>query len=539
MVTMRDGVRIAVDIYKPKAQGRYPALLSMSPYGKERQRMPGGIFTFVEAGDIGYFVSKGYAYIIADSRGSSPSEGRWNLFDRKEQQDGFELVEWMARQSWCDSQVAMIGESYFGLIQYLVAATRPPSLKTIVPFDAMTDLYRDFCYHGGLFNLGFMPMWLSMVNDRCLPRLGDTVTDKHKLPQNVLLDIQRRPSDGPYYWQRSARTRFNRITIPVFHLACASQFIHCRGHLMAYNAIKSPKKLYIGAGSPWAFFHSKELSDQICLWLDYWLKGVRNGIMDEPEVTMYVPGADEWRYEREYPLARTQWTKFYLHSGEQGPANEPPYGLLSQVPPGDETPDNYPYPESQRAVEANLPVLGYSTPPLKKDMEVVGPASLVMYAASTAEDAAWMVKLDDVAPDGSFTVASKGWLKASHREVDEAKSAPGRPFHTHANPTPIEPGEVYRYEIEIWPVFRLFKAGHRLRLRIASSDSRTWDANSFHSQVELPMTNTVYHDKRYPSHLLLPLVPANSRKVDEKPTITYKPTPPLIGGRASWAAQRR
>lgn len=173
LVTMRDGVSIAVDIYLPQSPTKCPALLSISPYGKEKQRLPGGIFTFVEAGDIEYFVSRGYAYVIADSRGSAPSEGQWNLFDKEEQQDGYELVEWIAHQPWCDGKVAMIGESYFGLIQYLVAATQPPSLKTIVPFDAMTDLYRDFTYHGGLFNLGFMPMWLSMVYERCLPRPSD------------------------------------------------------------------------------------------------------------------------------------------------------------------------------------------------------------------------------------------------------------------------------------------------------------------------------------------------------------------------------
>ncbi len=347
----------------------------------------------------------------------------------------------------------------------------------------------------------------------------------------MLLATQQHATDGPYYWERSARTRFGRITVPIFHIICASQFIHYRGHLLAYSGINTPKKLLIGAGSPWAFFHSHALSQQIGRWLDHWLKGTDSGIMSEPPVTMYVSGIDEWRYEDDYPPARTEWTKLYLHRGVGGPASEPPYGSLQETSPEDEAPDSYQYPESQRTVEANLPVLGYSTLPLPKNMEVIGPTCLVLYAASTVEDASWMVKLDDEAPNGSSTVVSKGWLGASHREIDEARSTIGQPFHTHTNPSPIEPGKVYRYEIEIWPIFRVFRAGHRLRLRIASSDSRTWDVNNFHAPVELPATNTIYHDSQYPSHLLLPLTPILPGATKEKPAIAYKPSPPIIRGR--------
>ncbi|MBM2832463.1 MAG: xaa-pro dipeptidyl-peptidase, peptidase family s15 [Dehalococcoidia bacterium] len=210
----------------------------------------------------------------------------------------------------------------------------------------------------------------------------------------------------------------------------------------------------------------------------------------------------------------------------------PPYGSLRQEPSEDDAADSYKYPESQRTVEANLPVLGYSTPPLSEDTEVTGPASLVLYAASTAEDASWVVKVDDQSPDGSFTVAGKGWLRASHRELDDARSFPGQPFHTHTNPTPIEPNKVYRYDVEIWPIFRAFKAGHKIRLRIASSDSRTWDANNFHLPVELPATITVHHNRLHPSHLLLPVAPASRKTRGRKPPFAYEPVPPVIGARS-------
>ena len=178
--------------------------------------------------------------------------------------------------------------------------------------------------------------------------------------------------------------------------------------------------------------------------------------------------------------------------------------------------------ERHRPAAPDLPVLAYLTPPLKEDLEIVGPVSLNLFGASTANDTAWVAKLDDVSPDGKFRTVSKGWLKASHREVDQSRYSPGQPFHTHTNPTPLAPGKVYEFEIEIWPVFRSFKTGHRLRLRIASKDSRKWDVANFHSIVEQPATNTVYHDDEYPSYLLLPVIPGPAPSAP-KPRFDFVP----------------
>jgi predicted acyl esterase len=527
-VTMRDGIRIAVDVYRPSAKGKFPALLSMSPYGKEKQRFPEtvvGIFTKVEAGNTKFFVSRGYAHVIADVRGSSPSEGQWNLYDKDEQQDGYDLVEWIAKQPWCDGKVAMIGESYFAAIQYLVAATQPPSLKTIVPCDAHTDMYRDAVYQGGIYNTGFLGYWLPTTIETCLPQ-GEDQPEKWLPPKPLILDVVLQPTDGPYYWERSAYPQFDKINVPIYHMACAGHYVHYRGQLNAYTGINTPKKLLLGATPPFEMFHSPALSQQIIRWFDYWLKDIDTGIMDEPPVVLYVSGANEWRYEFEYPLARTEFTELYLREGGGGSAGDPPYGLLSEVAPDNETADTYDYPESQRKVASNLPALGYLTPPLTSDMELIGPTSLVLYAASSADDMTWVVKIDDVAPDGSVLTVSKGWLKASHREVDEAKSRPGQPFHTHTNPVPIEPNKIYRYDIEIWPICRTFKKGHRLRLRIASGDSPVWDVLNYHNTVFQVGRNTVYHNKEYPSHLVLPVIPESRSKTELRPDIDYKPPIP-------------
>ncbi len=521
MVKMSDGIRLAVDLYKPEIKGKFPALFAMSPYGKEFQRYPGGIYPFVEAGNINYFVSRGYVYVIADSRGSFPSEGRWDFFDDREQQDGAELIEWAARQSWCDGNVAMIGESYYALIQYLVASLQPPSLKTIVPFDGMTDLYRDCSYHGGIWTQGFMAYWTVNTCRRCLPPEGIKVSKKWSLPEDIPTRNIFYATDGPFYQERSAATKFGKIKIPVYHGVCPSRLVHYRGQLNAYAEINTPKKLVVAPGPPWASFYNEETCRHITRWLDYWLKGIDTKIMDEPPVVLYLAGSDEWRNEDEYPLARTKWTKFYLQSN--GKAGEPPYGLLSEKVPGKDDQDSYLYPESQKKVEANLPVLGYLSPPLKEDTDIIGPASLTFYAASNGTDTAWFVKIDDEAPDGTIKMISKGWLKASHRQVDETKSKTGQPFHTHTRPAPIEPDKIYKYEIEIWPIFRTFKAGHKIRLRIASNDSHIWDVDIFHAGVDNLVKNTIYHDRDFPSYLLLPVILGKSSGSKKRPPIKFKP----------------
>jgi predicted acyl esterase len=524
-ITMRDGIKIAVDIHRPDAPGRFPALFSMSPYGKEKQRYPEsvvGVFTKVEAGNTRYFVSKGYVHVIADSRGSSPSEGQWNLLDKEEQQDGFELIEWIAKQPWCDGQVAMIGESYYAVIQYLVAATQPPSLKTIVPYDGFSDLYRDVVYQGGIYNAGFLGYWFPSVYESCLPQ-NESQSPKWLPPKSACLETVLSNTDGPYYWERSSCTKFDKIKIPIYHMAAAGHYAHYRGQLDAYQSINSPKKLLVGPAPPFEMFYHPALCKQILRWLDYWLKGIDTGIMEEPPITIYLTGASKWRYEYDYPLERTQWTKLYLRQGENGTASSPPYGDLSNEKPDAEDPETYDFPESQRKVAADAPVLAFSTPPLAKDMEIVGPACLVLYASSTADDMNWVVKIDDIAPDNSFKVVTKGWLKAAYREVDEAKSSPGRPFHPHEKPKPIEKNKIYKYEIELWPIFRTFKAGHRLRLRIASGDSFGYDVLNYHSILFQPASNTVYHDKDSASYLVIPVIPFDDaiRKL-KAPEINYK-----------------
>ena len=510
-VKMRDGIKLAVDIYLPETEGRYPGLLSMAPYLKEIQQHPPQWSHSIEAGATGFLVPKGYVHVIAQSRGSGLSQGQWNFLDIKEQQDGYDLVEWMARQPWCDGRVGMIGDSYWGWIQYLVAAQKPPHLKCIVPHDGGTDHYRDTFYPGGIFIGGdFANAWIVDTIFQC----SWPGPVKGKLPPtNFANDVGANPNDGPYYWERSPWTTLDKIEVAVLNLVANGAFVHCRGQLHGYPRIKAIKKLIVEPETGfWAHVHfliNRPLNEQVLRWLDYWLKGIDTGIMDEPEVAIFDSATGEWRYENEYPLKRTKWTKFYLRSNLTGRANEPPYGLLSIDSPGKEPPDSYMVPESTRLLLSGKPVLAYATSHLKEDVRVWGPLEAVLYGSSTSPDTAWFVKLMDVAPDDKVKFVTRGILRASYKEVDETKSAPGQPFHPFLKRVPLDPNKVYEFRIEMLPAFHTFKAGHRIWLQIASDDLTYPGALHSLDIFELPMPceNFIYHDSINPSHLLLPVVP--------------------------------
>ncbi len=509
-VTMRDGIKIAVDVYRPEKAGRYPGLLSTSAYIKAAQTWAPELSHTIEAGATFFFVPKGYVHVIAQARGSGLSQGQYNWYDSMEQKDGRELVEWIAQQPWCNGNVGMLGDSYFGRIQWLIAGEQPPHLKAIAPYDASMDDYRSR-REGGLIKQGFLGTWGADVTRQCM---WPGPVEGKLPPTNLFAELASHPDDGPFYWERSGCTKTDKIKIPVLSMAVAHGDLHSKSQLWGHKLIKSPNKLVVfpsvGFFANVFLIRSKPLNEFILRWYDYWLKGIDTGIMNEPPVAICDSATGEWRYENEYPLARTEWTKFYLRSNPTGPATKLPYGLMSQEAPEHEEPDSYITPECMELVFARKPVLAFSTPPLEKDTRVWGPLSATLYGSSTTTDTAWFVKVGDVAPDGQVTPLSTGILKASYREVDEAKSAPGQPFHPFQNPVRPEPNKIYEYQIEIIPIFRTFKKGHKIWVQIASNDfdymaavntEYTWE------MLPVPAKNTIYHDAAHPSHILLPIIP--------------------------------
>jgi predicted acyl esterase len=261
----------------------------------------------------------------------------------------------------------------------------------------------------------------------------------------------------------------------------------------------------------WIYWENKRANEYLLRWYDYWLKGINTGIMDEPPVLIYDAGSDEWRYENEYPLVRTQWTKFYLRSNPARPEQVPQGLISSEVPAANEEPDRYRAPRGMMGLFENKPVLAYVTEPLKKALKLWGPLSLTLYASSATVETsslAWFVRVGEVAPDGTLTLITKGNLKASFREVDAAKSLPGQPHHPFQKQVYVEPNKAYDYQIEIQPIFHTFKPGYKIWLQIASDDP-DYINNNYSDPVVGPVVaeNSIYHDSARPSHLLLPVIP--------------------------------
>jgi len=546
MVPMRDGVSLAVDVFRPDDDDKFPVLLGMSPYGKGIQSLSIPIqpdrspihHTPTEAGNPEYFTARGYVHIIADVRGTGISEGEYlGWMSKQEAEDGYDLVEWAAAQPWCDGNVGMVGISYFGTIQLPVAAEQPPHLKAIMPWNAPADFYRESTHHGGILQSFFHYLYVQRI---CADR-STSVTVKNSSDQELkgimdalkadpdlrinpefftfadspgkapcFFDILAHPLDGPYYWERSPRTFYDRIKIPTWARSgwWAYAHMHLVGAFHNYLGIDAPKKLEIDA----PVVEMRPLSDEYCeevlRWYDYWLKGIDTGIMDEPPIRLFVNGAGEFRFEQEWPLARTQWTKLYLRrwqglSGEPEETAGKPDAFVQQ--PVDET--------------AGISEIQYISEVLKEDIEITGPAAIYIHGSIDQDDANWIVSLRDLHADGRQVELSKGFLKASHRAVDAAKSKPYEPWHPHLDADPVVPGEINEYAISLAPLSNVFKAGHRIKLVISSMDharARNYELAPeslgrthapWHLGTAKTVLHKVYHDDEHPSHLLLPVIP--------------------------------
>ncbi|MFC2013420.1 CocE/NonD family hydrolase [Chloroflexota bacterium] len=536
-IVMRDGTRLAADIYYPDAEGRFPALLSYSCYGKDVQKLPVPQFPVdakmgnggIEAGDTDYFVSRGYVHVIADTRGTGLSEGGYRFFSKKEQEDGYDLVEWIAKQPWCNGNVGMLGMSYFAMIQYLVAAQNPPHLKAIFAYSAATDIYRQWAYHGGILDYGMSFQWWTHVPAHTIEPLDVPEAELKKMVEDAKnnMDVMSRPilyiylslpeknvnlydfviypNDGPYYWERSAYTKFDKIKVPVYLVSHWNSWgIHLPGSFSAYLGIDAPKKLMSGMPEsgksverPWC-----EDRDIILRWYDHWLKGIDTGIMDEPPIKILIQGTNEWRYESEWPLARTKWTKYYLRENEM---------LAETASASNETPDSFTnIPGLKPGLKA--PSVKYTTATFTQDMEITGPVTLYFHASLSTEDANWMAEIFDIDKDGVRRLVTMGWLKASHRELDESKSKTYRPFHPHTRSIPIKPGMVCEYAMELRETSNIYLAGHKMQLVIKGQDA-PWEGSEGFRQVFCHLDNmretqhTVHHTPEHQSYLLLPIIP--------------------------------
>jgi predicted acyl esterase len=540
-IPVRDGTLLRADLFLPDAAGAYPTLVGISPYGKEIQSLPvppqpptSPVYAReIEAGDPGFLTDHGYAQLIVDDRGIGRSGGTYRgWMSPQEAQDGFDVIEWAAAQEWSDGNIGMVGVSYYGTIQLAVAALQPPHLKAIMPFNAPADFYRESTHHGGILHIFFKALYQACVGGRLesevvatssaeelegiIARLRDD-PDLQQYPPlyNIAVnpergpgffDILAHPLDGPFYWERSAYRSYENIRIPFYAGSgwWAYAHMHLRGAFQNYTEIDAPKKLYIEsrleADAPMDAGYNAE----VVRWYDHWLKGVATGIMDEPPIRVHVRGRGMVD-EHEWPLARTEWTELFLHRlGRLGPDPEPVAGY----------PDRF----TQQPIQEQPAVqrLEYATLPRSEDLLLIGPAACTLFAAIDAPDTHWIVAVLDLAPDGTAVDLTRGYLKASHREVDLARSTPWRPWHPHTRMQDIVPGVVYEYAIELSPLSTVIRAGHRLGVSISCLDHLYWPPpdpelgtghQPWHVARHETVTHTVFHDLERPSRLLLPVIP--------------------------------
>jgi len=535
-VTMRDGVRISLCVYRPDAPGRFPALFAASPYQYEMDTVPAfPLFLWRETGPIEWYVGEGYAYVHADVRGSGRSEGEFEFMGPNEQQDYVELIAWIVKQPWCNGRVGGIGQSYYAMAQWLMATLNPPGLACIVPYDGLVDQYRGSNYHGGIY-CSYRSVWYTSLRADNQHRLAD----RHGRPAmkfDLVGAIIEHPLDDEFWRVRSSYWRLDKIRCPVLSIGHWGKMgLHLRGNILGYEEVTAPKKLVVtGARNTFEAhrmfdeveFHDKELKP----FYDLHLKGANNAFMDSEPVKLFVRGTNVWRAPEAWPPPAVP-TSYYLRHGPSGSVTSLNDGALSTEPPtADETPTRYSYPDWQwingvaviggdGRVDPVRRVLTFTSAPLAADLEIGGPIVLKLYAASSAVDTQFIVKLSDQHPQDAasrgageqpgYTVVSKGWLKASHREKDPLRSTPERPFYTHTNPQPLTPGEIYEFDIEVLPACYVFKKGHRIRLELANGDSPATDGVFSHPyHPSLMGADTFHHDTAHASRLILPVVAAH------------------------------
>lgn len=538
-VPMRDGALLKADVFRPDDAGTFPAILNLGPYQKDKLwTVPDALaeapneWMNWETVNPKWWVPRGYAAVRVDGRGSGKSPGQCEPWSHAEAVDLYDAIEWAAAQPWCNGKVGLLGISYYAINQWFVANLQPPSLKAIIPWEGFADLYRDALYHGGILSL-FMTNWYTAhLLHHVLGRASQHLPDAWQV-NTLYFWLHNNLDNGAF---RGSQAQWNKIDVPMFSVGNWSGMgLHLRGNTEAYMRAATPhKKLRIHLGSHVHPFYTEDgRADQI-RFLDYWLKGIDNGVMAEPPIKLAVrKGGDafEWRHEHEWPLARTRWAKLYLDLSSAPAQGAPPVGTLTEKQPARAESRSYAASSlgsmgSTSAASSQVlgggirPGMGISfeTAPMSTDTEITGPLAAVLWVSSSSEDMDLFLTLRNFDPDGKEVLetgqqgapvpVAKGWLRVSHRELDPELSLPWRPYHRHVRRLYLKPGEIVRVEVEIWPTSMVFKKGHRIRLDVQPRDGvGSSHYMHYHADYNSGATNTVYAGGDRDSHLLLPVIP--------------------------------
>jgi putative CocE/NonD family hydrolase len=541
---MRDGVKLYGDLYRPARDGKFPVLVIRTPYGVQRDGVHQNMIRFAQ---------HGYAAFVQDVRGRYESEGQWDPF-RNEANDGHDTVEWAAKQPWSNGKVGLEGGSYLGHVQWRAATQSPPSLVTMFPAVASTNIYKNWLAQGGAFRLSFNYGWgvVRMPNRIMLPQywhtekyapeelkyetilrhlpLKDIDVQSGGQPVQHFRDWLKHQSYDEYWKSISDEEHFDKVKVPV-HTSGGWFDIFLNGTINGFTGVRRSggtekarreSKMIIGA---WGHGPSQKFGDvdfgpganrdmfeRQLRWYDHYLKGEDNGIDREPPIEIFFMGVNKWQHAQEWPLPGTKFTPYYLGGGH----------ALSDAKPSGAGSDNYKYdpnnpvptlggnnccgtptlagPKDQRPIESRNDVLGYTSDALRAPVAIAGPVRMKLFAATDGRDTDWMIKLVDVYPDGFAMNVAEGMLRARFRTgVDKMEL--------------LQPGQVYEYEIEMAGTANVFQPGHRIRVDITSSNFPQFDRNpntgedlGASSKIRVA-AQTVHHGAAKASHIVLPVVP--------------------------------
>jgi predicted acyl esterase len=559
---MEDGIVLRADIFRPVKDGHYPVILSYGPYAKGlsfQQGYKGNWDRMIEAYpeiaagstnkyqnwelvDPEKWVPDGYVCMRVDSRGAGRSPGTIDIYSPRESKDLYNCIEWAATQPWCNGKIGMNGISYYAMNQWHVASLQPPHLAACCVWEGAADNYRDFSRHGGIL-CEFLGSWFNrqvvQLQHGCAghgqrnPVTGELVTGPETLPEEELaknridpfLEALKQPLDGPYYRDRSPQ--YDKINVPLLSAAnWGGMGIHPRGNIEGYLAAASKQKwLQVHGDSHFAPFYRKDGEDLQKRFFGHFLKGENNGWEKQPSVQLHVRHPGEKfvvRDEQEWPLARTQWTRFYLDPTSRELDREPKPGHAIE------------YETTGDGVTFTLPVQ-------KKEVEITGPVAAKLFVSSDTTDADLFLSLRLFDPNNKEVLfigsndpcvpIALGWLRASQRKLDPARTLPYRPYHSHDEIWPLKPGEPVELDIEIWPTSIVVPPGYCLELNIRGKDYNHGLGDKRFPNGMYPMTgvgpflhndpqdrpaaifggrNRLHFERGREPYLLLPIIPPES-----------------------------
>jgi len=559
-ITARDGTRLAADIFRPAKDSQpveeaLPVLWTHTRYRRAFVQ-EGKLQTMLSSRYLQTLLKHGYVIAAVDIRGAGASFGTWQgTFTKEETQDAYDIIEWLAKQSWCDGNVGMYGGSYLGITQLMAASTNSPHLKAVFPEMALFDLY-DVGYPGGIYRDDFMKTWSELTRLMDTDQVAAPVDDDKDgaLLKEAIKAHRSNVSLYEYMTSFPFRNSKDKATgiRPSFDWNPAN-FIKeinesgvaiylwggwfdsfTRDQFLWFRNLEVPKRMTIG---PWSHNPRDEsvraelfkLAEAERLrWFDYWLKEIDNGIMDEAPISYHTMGAQEgsqWRTAQEWPLPGEYLKSYYFHQGPSGSVNSVNDGILLEQPPSvadgkDDYVVDYTTTSGQNTRWDNAvgggfeypdmtpndsKALTYTTAPLVSDIEITGHPVIHLWMASTAGDQDFFAYLEEVDAEGASHYITEGVLRASHRAIHEPPyDYVGLPFHRSFDEDymKLTPGEPAELVFDLHPTSDVFDAGNRIRVTITCADKD----NALTPELSPPPKVSLYRNADHASYISLPVI---------------------------------